>query len=256
MRYTIRALGWIITILWILVLVLPVTAAFSLMKIVEARNIGIQEPKGSMSNGNFLLSIPFYIDNAGFYDLTDVGISLRIRRENETIFTPSAEIPIVPAGRMVTSSCNVSLGLTEIISKHKELLTADTRFNVSVSLRLRVASAIALNISTSTTMSWGAPFHELTIYNVTYDPVNRIFSALISFNNHAFFQINETFIVKLYDFEGKLVDSAVLEVNVPSYGSFQGSFIMRVDDPSKLKHGAFIRVYYLTAQILEVEWLP
>lgn len=239
-----------------LVLVLPATVAFSLMKVVEAGNIGVQEPKGFMSKGTLLWSIPFYVDNSGFYDLTDVGLKLHVYLENETILTVSAEMPNIPAGGTAASSCNLSISLAELVSKHKEILTVDAGFNVCVSLRFRVASAIALSISTNTTMPWGAPFHELAIRDVSYDHASRIFSASLNFNNHAFFQVNETLMVKLYSFEGEPLDSTFIDVNVPPGGTFKGSFMMRIDDPSKLARGVFIRLYYLGVQILEVEWLP
>ncbi len=158
MRHTIRALGWIIAILWIIILILPVSVAFSLLKLFETENIGIQEPKGFISNGNISISIPFYIINSGFYDLTDVKISLQIKVGAGKIFTSSAELPTVPAGEMVDSSCNLSLSLQEMLSKNKELLTNDTDLDGNASLSFRVASVMAFRVSTGFAIYWGSAF--------------------------------------------------------------------------------------------------
>lgn len=254
MHQTIRALRWIIAILWITALLLPVTVAFSLIKIVEAKGIGVQEPRGSLSDGNFSLSIPFYINNTGFYDLTEVEVNLNIYRENDRISTLSAKLPTVPAGEMVNSSCNASLSLEELLSKHRALLTDDAELNVNASIHFRIASAMTFTIPTGFTMPWGAPFHKIAIYNMTYDEVSHIFSASVSFKNHAFFHVNGSLLIKLYNSAGELIGSAVQNVNVPSKRTFQDSLKLRIDDPSKLTREGVLRLYLLDTQIWEETW--
>jgi hypothetical protein len=235
-------------------LLLPATVAFSLMRIVEAKSIGVQEPRGLLSNGKFSISIPFYINNTGFYDLKEVEVNLNVYRGNDRVLTLSAELPTVPAGEMVNSSCNASLILEELLSKHRALLTDDAELNVNASIHFRIASAIAFTVFTGFTMPWGAPFHKLAIYNITYDEVSRIFSAFVSFENHAFFQVNGSLLIKLYDSAGELIGSAVQNVNVPSNGAFQGSLKIRIDDLLKLTRGGVLRLYLLDTQIWEGAW--
>ncbi|MGB9853840.1 MAG: hypothetical protein ACPLRY_03415 [Candidatus Bathyarchaeales archaeon] len=254
MHQTIRALGWIITIIWIIILILPVTVAFSLIKIFEAKGVGIQEPRGSVSNGTLFLSIPFYIDNTGFYDLTDVEVKLQIFMKNETLSTSSAKLPNVPAGDIVDSSCNFSISLEDLLSKNRELLTSDTELNVNASLSFRVASAIAFQTSTGTTIPWGAPFHKLTIYNIAYDNVSRTFSASISFENNAFFQVNGSLSAKLYNSAGELIGSAKQNVNAPPHEYFEDSLEMTINDPSKITHEGVLRLYFADMQVLEKAW--
>lgn len=254
MRHTIRALGWIIAILWIIILILPVSVAFSLMELLEKGNIGIQEPKGFMSNGNVSISIPFYIANSGFYDLTNVKFGLQIKVGTETISTSSAELQKVPAGEMADSSCNLSLSLQEMLSNNRELLTNDTDFDGNASLSFRVASLMAFRVSTGFTIPWGAPFHGLTIHSITYNDVSRIFSISMSFKNNAFFQLNASLLVKLYNSQGELVGSTLQNVNVPSQGSFQGSIEVRIDDPSKMTREGVLSLYFADMQILEEAW--
>lgn len=254
MCQTIRAIGWIITILWIIILVLPVTVAFSLIEIIEAKGVGIQEPMGSISNGNLFLSIPFYIDNTGFYDLTDVEVELKIFMKNETLSTSSAKLPNIPAGEMVDSKCNFSLSLEELLSKNMELLTKDTELNINASLRFSVASAIAFQASTGSTISWGAPFHKLTVHSITYNNASHVLSASISFENRAFFQVNGLLSAKLYNYEGELIGSTTRNVNVPSQESFEDSFAVTINNPSKITREGVLRLYFADMQILEEAW--
>jgi len=253
LRQTIRALGWIIAILWITTLLLPVTVAFSLMKLLEAKNMGIQEPTISFSNGNFSLFMPFYINNTGFYDLSDIGINIQIGRKNKTISASSTQLPNVPAGTMVNSSCDISFSLEELVLKDSELLTNDTELDVNASLRLRVAYAIAFEASMGFTTHWGAPFHNLTICDITYNSATHTFSFSVSFDNHAFYPVNGSLTAKLYNSTGALIRLAMQNVTVSPEESFQKPFAIPID-PTTMTSKGVIRVYFVNVQILEMEW--
>ena len=254
MRQTIRALGWIIVILWITTLLLPVTVAFSLMKLLEAKNMGIQEPTISFSNGNFTLSMPFYMNNTGFYDLSDISINIKIGRENKTISTSSTQLPNVPAGTMANSSCDISFSLEELVLKYSELLTNDTELGVNASLRLRVAYAIAFEASMEFTIHWDAPLYNLTIYDVAYNSANRTFSFSISFDNHAPYPVNGTLTTNLYNSINALIGSDIKYVNVPSRDKFNKSFAITLDPTATMTPNGVIRLYFAGAQISEKAW--
>ncbi len=253
MRQTIRALGWIIAILWICTLLLPITVAFSLIKLFESKAVGVQEPTVSFSNGNFSMSAPFHINNTGFYDLSDIGISIQIGRKNKTISTSSRLLPNVPAGTMVNSSCDISVSLEEMVSKDRELLINDTDLNVSVSPRFRVAYIIAFGFSMSFAVQWGAPFYNLTISDVAYDNVSQKFSMWVSFDNHAVYPVNGSLLVMLYNDIGEHIGSATQDVNVPSETPFQTFFELTIDRLKMTRNGV-VRLYFGGTQILEKEW--
>lgn len=252
MRQTIRALGWIIAILWITTLLLPVTVAFSLMKLLEAKNIGIQETTISFSNGNFSLHMPFYINNTGFYDLSDIDINIQISRKNKTISSSSVHLPNVSAGTKADSSFNFSVSLEELVLKDSELLTNDAELDVNASLSLRVAYAIAFGTSVEFTTFWRAPFHNLTIYDLTYNMTHVTFS--VSFDNHISNQISGPLKVELYNSTNAPIGSATQNVHILPQESFQTSFAIKIADPTTMTHNGVIRIYFVGAQILEEEW--
>ena len=257
MRQTIRALGWIIAVLWIITLLFPVTVAFSLMKLLEAKNMGIQEPTISFSNGNFSLFMPFCINNTGFYDLSDIGINIQMGRKNKTISASSTQLSNVPAGTMVNSSFNVSFSLKELVLKDSELLTElltnDTELDVNASLRLRVAYTIAFEASMKFTTHWSAPLHNLTIYNISYNSTTNTFSFSVSFDNHASYTVNGPLTVNLYNSANAHINSTIQFINVSPEETFQKSFTLTID-PTTMTHNGVIRLYFAGVQISEKEW--
>ncbi|MEM2994769.1 MAG: hypothetical protein QXI91_01965 [Candidatus Bathyarchaeia archaeon] len=255
MRYTVRALGLIIVFLWIITLSFPVTVAFSLMKLLEAKNMGIQEPKVAFSNGNFTFFMPFYINNTGFYEISDVNVKVQINRKNSTFSTVSVQLPNVPAGTLANSSCNFSLSLEELVLKDSELLTNDAELDVNASLHLRIAHAIAFTVSMGFTTHWGAPFNNLTIYNIAYNNQTSVFSFSVSFENHAFYPLNGTFTAELYNSANALVGSATQYVNVQPEEMFQTSFTLTIGDHSKMTSEGVLRLYFVNVQISEEMWM-
>jgi len=251
---TIKALGWIIALLWIITLILPISVVFSLMKLAEGKNMGIQEPIFSLSNGNLSLTIPFYINNTGFYDISEVSVKIKISKANTAITTLSKNLPNIPAGRMINASCNFSASLNEIFQRHSTLLTEDANLDVDAALHFRVAYAIAFNITQNFPTRWGAPFQNLTVYGVAYNNTANVFSFSISFNNHAFFPINEPLTIELYNSSGEKVSSALWSLDVPSGETFQELIEVKITDPSEMTRSGFIRLFFADLKIFEEEW--
>lgn len=255
MRHTVRALGLIIAFLWIVTLSFPVTVAFSLMKLLKAKNMGIQEPTIEFSNGNFTFSTPLYINNTGFCEISDVNVKMQINRKNMTFLTVSTQLPNVPVGAMLNSRCNFSLSFEELVLKDSELLTNDADLDVNASLHLRVTHAIAFEFSMEFTTRWNAPFNNLTVYNIAYNNQTHVFSFSISFENHAFYPLNGKFTTELYNSTNALVGSAMQYVDVQPKEIFQTFFTLTIDDPSKMTREGVIRIYFVDVQISEETWM-
>ncbi|MCK4433898.1 hypothetical protein KAU92_00290 [Candidatus Bathyarchaeota archaeon] len=257
MRQTIKALGWAIIILWVITLLLPITIGLSLLKFLEQPNaIGFREPVVSFSNGEFSLFAPFYINNTGYYDLSNINITILFRSDNETVSTFSTVLPNVPAGTMVNSSYNISFGLEEIVSMSTDLLTEDTSLNLGVSIFFQVAHVIGVGVSTNITIPWKAPLHDLTISEVSYDPSSQKFSLPVSFKNNAYFTVKGTVLVEVYNNRGELVLSIDKDLDVHSNSFFQGLFEITIDPliVHELIENGMVRVYFENTQIFEEEW--
>ncbi|MEM0095748.1 MAG: hypothetical protein QW660_03850 [Candidatus Bathyarchaeia archaeon] len=253
MRLTIKALGWTIILLWIFTLALPVSVAFSLMKLAEGRNLGIQEPTFMLSNGNISISMPIYVNNTGFYDISEAGVKIRIGKADKTIVTLYRDLPNIPAGQMVNTSCILTASLMEIFQKDCTLLTEDANLNVNAALHFRVAYAIAFNVAQNFSTRWGAPFHNLT-YILAYNGATHTFSFSISFNNHAFFPLSGPFEIRLYNSSNYEIGKTSLYLDVPSGEFFQETVDVAVD-PLGVTNRVLIRMFFADLHVLETEWI-
>lgn len=232
---------------------LPATIAISLMKIVEEGNIGAQEPATSFADGKLSLTIPFYVNNTGFYDITDIDVYMELCRKNKTISTASAQLPDVPAGRKTDFSVNFSVSLEQLFLEDSELLTVDTELDVNASVHLRVAYAIAFKASMIVGAPWGAPFHNLTVYDVNYDGSKQVFSFFISFGNHAQYPINGALRTELYNSTNMLIGSAAQLVDIPSQAYSQTYFATDISS-TEITPNVIIRIYFENVKISETEW--
>ncbi|MEM2737378.1 MAG: hypothetical protein QXK93_00100 [Candidatus Bathyarchaeia archaeon] len=252
MRPTIKALGWMIILLWIITLALPISVAFSLFKLAEGGNVGVQEPTFTVTNGNISINMPIYVNNTGFYDISDVNIEIRIRKIGTIIATMSKNLPSIPAGQIVNTSCSFTANIVEIFQKDHTLLTEDADLDLNIMLHFRVAYTLAFNIAYNSSMRWGAPFHDLT-YTVDYNEITHVFSFYMSFNNHASFSISGPFTIELYNSNNERIGIASLDLNVPAGEAFQESVDVVVDF-SKMTDMVLVCLSFAELKILEEWW--
>ncbi|MEM3874036.1 MAG: hypothetical protein QXU45_02765 [Candidatus Bathyarchaeia archaeon] len=250
MRHTVRALRLVIIVLWFAVLLMPVTVALSLWEIFEARNnVAIGEPSFSVSDEDFFISVPFFINNTGFYDISELFAKIRVYNGNEEIMEFSTEPLNIPAGRMVKSSLNVSGSLADIISRDKELLTSSKDLDVSVALHFQVACILAFNIARNFTYKWGAPFSNLTINYIRINATHVSF--LISFYNNASFPLSGLLKVGLFNLQNVSIGSASQVLDVASGGFYRELFEIPV---SETVDEGIIRLFFADILIVERSW--
>jgi hypothetical protein len=220
MKWAIRALSLAIYVLWLIVIVFTVTAVYS------ATQLGIDfsgEPQTSTSGGTMTLSVPFSINNRGFYDITDLNITTIIQESEGTLVSNSSTIvPLISSGSKVDATHNISISLNNMTSASlSRLLFNDTNFNVNMSLALNYARVIPLKISTSfQNFAWGAPLYNLSIGDVTVNSIPGNFTHVrailpISFENHSFFTLNGTVRTEIVNTLNQKVGDSTTQINVP-----------------------------------------
>lgn len=250
MRHTIRALRLVIVVLWIAVLLMPVTVALSLWEIFKARNnVSIREPSFSMLNGDIFISVPFFMNNTGFYDISELFANIRVYDENREIAEFSTEPLNIPAGRIVKSSLNVSGSLSDIISRDRALFTSSKDLDVSVALHFQAANILAFSIARNFTYKWGAPFSNLTI---NYIPINATHASfLISFYNNASFPLSGPLKVELFNLQNVSIGSALQVLDVASGWFYQELIEIPV---SGAADEGIIRLFFADILIIERLW--
>jgi hypothetical protein len=259
MRQVVRALGWATSILWIGIILFSVTALYSVMNV----DIGFGEAQIFPSSEGVVFSLPFHIDNNGYYDISELNITTIVTDRNGTLITLSETfVPLVSRGSSVETAHNVSIRLKDIMSiEFIPLLFNDSFFDLGTFITLNFAHAIPLQMSTHVTIPWGAPFYDLSVAKVSVIPYNSThFEVVISlsFENHAFFDITGTLQLEVYNNVNERVVSGRTSLDVPSGRKYDGQVIMYLDlvDLSGLTESGKVRVNFMTPMFVLEWWLP
>lgn len=246
MRYAVRALGWVTKILWILIIAFSATAVYSAMGL----RMSFGEPRAYLSNGFMVLSIPLFINNSGFYNLSDLSMTVNVTDSNGSLLSASStSVDSIPGNRSVDTTHNISINLNDT-AKLQTYLFNDTIFNIDMSLKVKFAGAIPFQASTNMTIPWGAPLYNFSIGQFSYAYLNFTHQEImipISFENHSpYFGIDGSMNVEIYNNNDELLGSSASDLNVSSYSSYNGQVEMIVD-VSKITRSGEVYFYFETS---------
>jgi len=219
MRQAIRALGWATNILWVMIIVFSVTLLYSVMNVFP--NVSFGEPRFLSSNGVVVMSLPFSINNTGYYDISELNITTYVMdHKGAEISTSTTLVRSIPQGSSIDESHNVSIKVNDMIERGLSyLLFNDSVFNMSMLIALKFAHIIPIQVSTEGTMPWGAPLYNFFIGEISYNLYNLTHYKVViplSFENHSFFSLNGTILFEVYNGQNERLGSGVTSVNVPS----------------------------------------
>lgn len=247
MRYAVRALGWATKILWILIIVFSATAVYSAMNI----RISFGQPQAYLSSGSVVLSIPLFVNNSGFYDLSELNMTVDVMDSNGSLLSASSTfVALIPRNSSVDTAHNISINLDDATSLAQIYLFNDTVFNIDMSLKVKFARAVPFQVSMNTTIPWGAPFYNFSVGQISYNYLNLTHQEVIipiSFENHSpYFGVDGFMQVEIYNDINELLGSSVSDLNVLSHSSYEGQVEMIVD-VSKITGSGEVRFYFETS---------
>ena len=254
MKQAIRALAIATLILWILLIAFAITAVYSVM------NLGIDfgESQFFSSNGDVVLSLPFFINNRGYYDISELNVTTHVKNYNGTLLVLSETfVPLIASGSNVETAHNISIALPDILSMgYAEFLFNDSYFELDAFVALNFAHAIPVQISMNLTIPWGAPLSNLSIEYVP--PENNTLVIPISFENHSFFDIVGTMQLEVYNDMNELVTSEQRSLNVFSYGEYDEpvEIYLSIGDLSKLTGSGNFRLVFDVPMFTVERWIP
>jgi len=232
MRQAIRALGWATNVFWIILLFLTVTAVYSAFQI--SPEFG---PYAMTAyNGTVTASLPFYIDNGGFYDISNLNLTTRIKDNRGTPISDSSTfVQLIPRGSNASVTHNMSMSISQMTTENLSyLLFNDSTFYVDIALKLNYANAVPFKISTNSTMPWGAPLSNLTLDRPNPTPMGAI--VPLSFENHSFFELNGTMRLEIVDNTDHVVGQTVAVLNVQPQSSYgPGVYVSISGDPRNIR---------------------
>lgn len=214
MQMAIRALGWAAKLLWIIMLAIIITIAYSATQI----NVAFGEPTTTVAEQAVTISWPISVRNAGLYDLTQLNVTTRITDQHgHSLVTDSTLTQIIPKGSNTTMMHTTVLNVTKILDQYSELLFNDTTFTEFQYVSFNYANAIPLNVRANQTMQWGAPLSNLVISNPTYTSYNTTYPTVavqLHFENHnQYLPVNGTARIEIFNVDDVLIGTGAASIN-------------------------------------------
>jgi hypothetical protein len=245
MKQAIRALGWATNIFWAILLFFTITSVYSAFQIRP----GFGEPYTTASGSSLITSLPFYINNRGLYDITNLNVTTLVGDNlGNPISDSSTFVPIVPHGKNVTGTHNMTIDMMNITGNRlSHLLFNDSILDINLALKLDYANTVPFMISTNLTMPWGAPMNNLTIGNISVTPYNMTHvrvSVPVSFENHSFLSLNGAMRLELVNYSGQVVGNGSSDLNVLPENAYGESIV--VLSSNSLANVREARLYFQT----------
>jgi hypothetical protein len=256
MKIAVRMLGIATIILWLVILFFSVTAVYSVM------NLGVNLGEAQMlpSSKGIIFSLPFSINNNGYYEIADLNLTTRVTDPNGTVLDETETfVPSIPRGTNVNATHTIPIDLDAILSMDQvPLLLDDSEFNVEIFVGLNFARAVPVQLSTNATIPWGAPFSDFSIGRITVSPYNSTHeeaSIPVSFENHAILELTGTLKMDFYTASQRMIASGETVINVPSQQRYTDMILAypRQQDSSILTGSGDVHVTFETP-MFTVEW--
>jgi len=221
MKVPIRMLGIITSVFWVLLIVFIILAAYS----IKDLKFDIDEPEVIFdTNGELIFNLPIVIDNGGYYSLKEFNITtLLSNSEGLEISKANSYIPDIPSQEILTINHNTSLNLNDVFQDNENYLFEDDNLHVLLSVGVNFAEVLPSQISTNFTFPWGAPLSNfslgtpnISIFNSTHSLV----SVLMSYDNHAFYDLVGSIDIGLYNDQNALLDETQELIITPQQTSY------------------------------------
>jgi len=247
MRYVVRALGWATKILWIFIVFFAATSVYSALNV----RMGFGQPQISVSSGFVLISVPLFVNNTGFYDLSELNMTADVTDFNGSLLSSSSTfVALIPRNSSVDTAHNISINLDDATSQLQFYLFNDTIFNMNLSLKVKFARTVPFQASMNTTIPWGAPLYNFSIGQISYNYLNFTHQEVlipISFENHSpYFGVDGFMRVEIYNDNDELLGFGASGLNVPSHSSYDGQVGMVVE-VSKITGRGEVHFYFETS---------
>jgi len=245
MKQAIRALGWAATIFSIFLLLFTITSAYSALLI--AQGLGFGEPTTSVHGRILVVSLPFRFGDTGLYDIADFNVTTLIRDRNGfSISESSTFVPLIPrASSNFTVEHDILLDASKLAAGNLSyLLFNDTDLTVDAILKLNFARVIPIELGTNISLPWGAPLYGLAVNNISatmLGPNSYRATVIISYENHAFFDLDGTVELQLLDNAGNQLGTGT--TNLLARGG-QIPFQINVPNPQRI---ATARLFFRTS---------
>lgn len=227
-------------------------------KLFQPDTIGFGEATTSFVNNEIRISLPFYINNTGYYDISDVNLITVLKNsEGKNAVEGETLIPAIRAGSKVNAFHNITVNLDELTGEMEYLFFNDTMLNLNVSLSLEFAYILGVSLHTNLTIPWGAPLHNLTIYRITFDQSTGKLIIHVTFENHSPLTLDGKLQITVYNNANEVIGNQYLPVEAVPGELFLSEIPIPID-LSKLTNNGHVLLFFgskeFSAGPIKREW--
>jgi len=174
MRQSIRVLGWTITIASLLTFAFLGFSVYSLFQLVMGQGIAPGESSVSISNGDYVISLPFLVNNTSYFDITKLDITTIIKDpEGGVISQSTTSSGIIPSGSSANVSHYISIDINNIVEKN----LTDATILMDTIMGLRYANIIEFSVTmANVSIPWDASISPKQTFPVSRDRDGAPFS--------------------------------------------------------------------------------
>jgi hypothetical protein len=250
-KVPIRMISIATSFFWIFLIIFCASAMYSMKDI----KLSLGEPYPRLAPDNeFVLSLPLVIVNRGYYNLGYFNVSTNIVGENGlTVARGSTFIPVINKGESVNTTHYIRLNLTDLLNTYESLFFNDTELLINATVSMKAAELIPVQVSSNLSVPWGAPLYNFTLglpeLTACFEPDSTpCCRAIISidFENHAFFDVNGTVQVYMYNSMNALIGEGQTHIDAQQHLPYHGSLELRVP-PDNVTANGHLEVFFATS---------
>ena len=251
MRVPIRMISLATSFFWVFLIMFSVSALYSMKDI----KLSLGEPYPSlMSDDEFVLSLPLTIVNKGYYNLGYFNLSTDIlNADGLPVAHGSTFIQVIDKDEAINTTHDIRLNLTDLLRTYESLIFSDTELRINATVSMRAAEVNPIQVSSNLSMPWGAPLYNFTLGtpDFTVDPephATPSFTAVIpiDFENHAFFDIDGTVQVRMYNSTGAPIGEGQTHIKARQHSRYDGTLELHIPIDSVTANGRF-EVFFTTS---------
>jgi hypothetical protein len=247
MHQAIRALGWATKLLWIILIAIILTIAYSATQI----SVAFGEPQTTMTGQAVTLSFPISVNNQGLYDLSQLNFTTKITDLNgQSLAEGTTVAQLIPRGSAQTMIHTVTIDLAGILAQNASFLFNDTDLTVFQYVSLNYANAIPLSVHANQPMPWGAPLSNFAIGDPAfqfYNSTHSIVSVQLYFENHnQYVPVTGDVRVEIYTTRQSFKGSGTANINAQSGMSCSTQVDVLVSNFRSVPPRGEVRVFFDT----------
>jgi len=224
MQLSIRMIGIATTVFWVFLAAFVVLAVYS----VKDLNLDFGQPVAGLdADGDLLISLPITIVNRGYTNLEAFRVATQVMgSDGAVIARGSTSVPVVRRDSSVVTTHNVSANLDDLLSRHGSFLFNDTELTLNATVGITLAQLVPVEARANFSVPWGAPLYDFAVGMPAFAPeeaTSMVVSVPVSFENHAFFDLEGDIRLLMFDSSDRLVAEGGTALDVAQHTSYSGN---------------------------------